>query len=1244
MANPDPASVASEQTSRAAAAADPHHSSSARVAVVYLIAGLLWIGMSDVILAGVGGLTTAGFLVSIGKGALFVLLSTCLVYTLCRREYGKSSRTMALLRAVVEGTTDAVFVKDCDGRYLLVNAAAASFMDRSVAEVLGCDDRELFNRPQAEQLMASDRAIMASGGVVTLEETLTSGSTTRTFQATKAPHFDSNGAVIGLIGISRNITDRIQVETALRETDARLRESQRIARLGSWSWEPQTNRVWWSDAEFELFGVDRLSFRPSFEAFLGLLHPDDRAIAISRVEAIQAGADAFANDMRIIRADGTCIWIHSQARVTRNAVGEVFRVEGTDQDITANRLAEDAVRESEQRLQAAVEVAGLGVIVVDYDLQTAELSHRAAEQFGLPPGTMALRAELHSRFHPDHVAELAKLIEGALDPAGSGRFALEHRVLRPDGTSRWLNVRKQVSFADGRPHRAVVVTADATERKRAESELRESEARYRLLFESNPHPMWVYDVSTFRFLAVNDAALVAYGYTRDQFLAMTIKDIRPPGEIERLELAVARTLPGLSRSTLWKHRRKNGTVFDVEIAGHDLQEGTGRSRLVLALDITERVVATEALKTSEARYRQLADMLPTAILVHADNQVLYGNPAMLRLIGASDSNELLGRNPFELLHESSHDIHRRRQNEMARTGMPLPGCEMLGLRCDGRTVPIHVVAAPVDGYGGPATLVAISDLTERDRSAALLRSVLDSVGDAILTIDVNGTVSSANKATERLFGYAELELLGANVSVLMPEPYLWQHDQYVANYLRTGVPEVIGIGREVEGRRKDGTVFPAELTITEFLRDGEKEFTGVLRDITARRQLEEQFRQAQKMEAVGRLAGGVAHDFNNLLTVINGYTELLLEGLTADNPAKPLLTAVHDAGDRAARLTQQLLAFSRKSVVEPQLIDLNELVAASTNLLCRLIGEDVTLLLLTHPSPIRVLIDPGQLEQVLMNLAVNARDAMPTGGQLTIETRLVEYRAVENMAVEQEAGAELLRRSLPSGLCASVRVTDTGCGMSANVREKIFEPFFTTKGLAKGTGLGLAVVHGVVQQSGGLITVDSKVGETTFTVLLPLASDETSALGASSSADTFIDPRGSETMLVVEDEEAVRTIVRVALEGQGYKVLTAPSGKEALDVIQANRGQVDLLITDVIMPEISGRELVEAARKTRPELRVLYMSGYTDDALDRHGLQGTDDHFIQKPFTPLSLARKVRAILDQAGGRTLMLMLLAGNF
>jgi two-component system, cell cycle sensor histidine kinase and response regulator CckA len=398
-----------------------------------------------------------------------------------------------------------------------------------------------------------------------------------------------------------------------------------------------------------------------------------------------------------------------------------------------------------------------------------------------------------------------------------------------------------------------------------------------------------------------------------------------------------------------------------------------------------------------------------------------------------------------------------------------------------------------------------------------------------------------------------------------------------------------------------------------------EEWIGVVDDVTEEQRLAEQVRQAQKMEAIGRLAGGVAHDFNNLLTVINGYSELVLSELAPDHPARSPIAVIRDAGERASGLTQQLLSFSRKQVLEPKVLDLNEVVSHADKLLRRLIGEDLSLGTVLDPNVPRVKVDPGQLEQVILNLAVNARDAMPTGGRLTIETG-------SQVVTEDEAAND---PEVRPGCYARLAVTDTGHGMTDDVKAQLFEPFFTTKEAGKGTGLGLAVVHGVVKQSGGHIGVYSEVGlGTTFRILLPAVD----AVPARLSAHALVVPgRGSETVLIAEDEGGVRRMARVALEAHGYTVLTASNGREAAEVAAKHNGPIHLLLTDVVMPEVGGRELAERLKARIGGLRVLFMSGYTDDAVVRHGVLEATSAFLHKPFTPLSLAKKIREMLDARG-------------
>jgi two-component system, cell cycle sensor histidine kinase and response regulator CckA len=391
---------------------------------------------------------------------------------------------------------------------------------------------------------------------------------------------------------------------------------------------------------------------------------------------------------------------------------------------------------------------------------------------------------------------------------------------------------------------------------------------------------------------------------------------------------------------------------------------------------------------------------------------------------------------------------------------------------------------------------------------------------------------------------------------------------------------------------------------------------GAIMDITEQKRLEEELRQAQKMEAVGHLAGGVAHDFNNLLTVISGSSEMLLQRLPPGDPGRDLVSEIRHAGNRAADLTQQLLAFSRRSVLAPRLLDLNESVRDSEKLLRRLIGEDVELKTYLAPELDPVKVDPVQLGQVIMNLAVNARDAMPTGGRLTIETR--------NCELDQASSAKIAG-AVP-GRYVALRVSDTGAGMTPEVQARLFEPFFTTKETGKGTGLGMAMVYGVVKQSGAFISVDSQPGRgTAFEIYFPATEGRPSAKPTPVQKPTAM---GTETILLVEDEDAVRTVVSTVLEQAGYTVLEASGARAAIDIVAAHSEPIHLLITDVVMPEIGGRELVERLAAVRPGLKVLYLSGHTDDVLIRRGVLDADVAFLQKPFKIAALTTKVREVLS----------------
>lgn len=515
--------------------------------------------------------------------------------------------------------------------------------------------------------------------------------------------------------------------------------------------------------------------------------------------------------------------------------------------------------------------------------------------------------------------------------------------------------------------------------------------------------------------------------------------------------------------------------------------------------VVERRKTDEKLVAGEKRYRQLVDLLPTAVFLQSQEKITFCNPAFLKLMCASHEREVLGKSPFDIVHPEYHSLVRERIARMYETRKQVPEVEMRIVRLDGKEVPVYSIATLVLNSGNAEILVAMTDLSERHH-------------------------------------------------------------------------------------------------------------------------LESQIQQAQRIEAIGRLAGGIAHDFNNLLTVINGYSELLTPGADPTTIEHVAVSAIREAGTRAASLTSQLLTFSRRAIVSPIVLDLNEQLRQSEKLLRCLIGEDILITLSLDPNLGRIKADPGQLDQVVMNLAVNARDAMPTGGQLRIETRATKLNLNGS---DDDCGPDSELKAF-----SELTVRDTGCGIAREDLQAIFDPFFTTKEPGKGTGLGLSVVDGIIRQAGGFILADSEVGKgSLFRIWFPVVNEPVSLTDTDSAATMS---SVIQTILLVEDEAAVRNVVQTGLESFGYRVIVAGSAVDAIQLMQVHGPEIDLLITDVVMPGMSGRQLSDQLRIQYPNLKILFVSGYTDDAVVRHGVEDSSDILLLKPFTPAELAQRIKTLFDDA--------------
>jgi PAS domain S-box-containing protein len=638
---------------------------------------------------------------------------------------------------------------------------------------------------------------------------------------------------------------------------------------------------------------------------------------------------------------------------------------------------------------------------------------------------------------------------------------------------------------------------------------------------------------------------------------------------------------------------------------------------------------------NETRYRALFENPVIGIRISSvaeGGRIVEANPAYQEMLGYS-LEELRERTIFDLTHPEDVEANRQLYAEM-RTGRHHSyQLEKRFVRKDGSVFWGRLTAYPLRDAEGQDThhIGLVEDVSERrqaqaavQESTARLQAVLNAALEGIVLIDPLGIIQMVNPSVQRMFGYLPEELLGQNVKILMPAPWREEHDGYLAHYKATGQARIIGIGRQVEGRRRDGSIFPLDLAVSEVRHGGEVFFLGTLRDITDRLRMEAEIRQNQKMEAIGRLAGGVAHDFNTLLGTIRAYSEMLLGMLPREGDSRRPVEQIHRAALRGAQLTRQLLAFSRRQEIQAQAVDLEKLLADVEVMLERLIGEDVILSRQVEPRLDLVWGDPGELHQVILNLIVNACDAMPSGGSLGLSLR--------NLAADQEIAVEGGR--LPPGAYVLLQVADTGIGMDEEVGKRIFEPFFTTKEPGKGTGLGLSTVHAIVRRSQGGIAVKSRPGHgTTFRIYLPSASQAAGGEPEPTAEPERGRPPGDGgkvqgTVLLVEDDDMFRGLLRQVLESQGYQVFAAENPARARELAAAHGHAVQLLLSDMVMPGGTGADLARQLAAVNPAMRVILMSGYTDDALARRAADpATADAFLEKPFATQDLLRLIRELL-----------------
>lgn len=1090
---------------------------------------------------------------------------------------------------------------------------------------------------------------------------------------------DAKGKVSRFVGTVQDITERKRAEAELLASETRYRLALDTVQLGTWHLEIASSRLTLDARCQRHWNVHHQEM--DIDPLMERIHPEDKELfrtMIQSVSSTEHPSGHFAIEHRVITAEGTIRWIavravvrYSGAEADRRAVSAA----GTTLDITKPRSAAVALRGQSRVFERIATAAPLHNVLDEITrFIESQIPDSLCSILLLDKDGERLRVAAASRLPAAYNAAIDGIRIGP-DVGSCGTAAWSGKTVIASDTQldpRWLNYREladrhglrscwsvpifaaaQASeFSSDRPligtfavYRSVPGHPDriaqlalasashlagvAVSSFRTLEEIRDSEARYSMISQitrsvtfamTHRRSKWTVDWVRPQFGLLS-------GYSKEEIDQLGWKCLIHPEDVGRVEQLFARLAVGEIVREEIRYCTKAGRTLHVQmharLLASDKEQGTA-TVIGGLLDISEFKAIEKSLRDSEERFH-------LAMLGANDglwdwnlktNEVFY-SPRWMSMLGYAPG-ELPGHIDtwVALLHPEDALNARAQMQNFLRAYLDKYEVEFRLRHKDGsyRNIQSRGFLSRVNGE--PVRVVGTNrDLTKRRiaelslrRSEEFLRRAQVMAHLGSWSLDVRTSLLECSEECSRIYGLVGNACVLADWEKLIhPDDRSRVHEALLAAL--KGVPLEEEHRLIVRGKTKWVSVKASIETES----DGSaSHLMGVTQDVSARRRLEEQLRHSQKMEAFGQLAGGVAHDFNNLLTVINGFSEMLLSETEPDDPRFDCTRQIREAGERAAALTRQLLTVSRRQFTEPRVIDLNQIVTRSETMLRRLIGEDIRIEAMLQENLPSIKVDPGQIDQVFLNMAVNARDAMPAGGRLTISTHRIE---IDSAGSSTEPHADL-----PPGRYVQLTISDTGTGMTEETKSRIYEPFFSTKGAGKGTGLGLATVYGIVQQNNGVISVESCPGEgTTFRIFFPACNAEPCSLDIPIRTGEAV--QGTETILLAEDEPQVRQLAAMSLRSHGYQVFDSDSGEAALEIAQNHRGPLDLLITDVVMPGISGTELSSRLRQLHPNVRVLYMSGYTDDAVVRRGVFTSVDDFIQKPFTPMQLVLRVQDLL-----------------
>jgi len=1026
-------------------------------------------------------------------------------------------------------------------------------------------------------------------------------------------------------------TERKGAEAAVKTSEERFRIAAESLTDVVYEWDLKEKLDWFGDID-GIMGYPAGGFHRTIDGWAAAIHPEDRARVKAAIEGQLKGAVPYAVEYRVRKKDGEWRWWSARGTALRDERGEPYKWIGAISDVTERKRVEEALRESEGKWHSLVTNAPDIIMNVDRGGQILFIN-RTVSGFRVED---TIGKSVYDFTSPENHDEIKRSIEKVFNTGEIAEYETEGSGA--EGKPVWYSTRVGPIKKAGEVVSVLFDSTDITVRKRLEDALRLNEERLRLSVNATEDGIWEWNIQTNQeYFSPRWCEIIGYSFDDPELIHTydTWASRIHPDDYDHVANSLKSHLEKRTKYDVdYRHRHKSGEYRWQNSKGKAICDESGKPIKMVGCisDITEHKRAEEALQESEQRFKAIFDHSNDGILL-ADmekKRFLTGNETICQMLGYSaDEIKDLGVmdiHPAEDLPYVIDQFGKQARKEVA-IAKDLPVA-----RKDGSVFYADVSAFPITLAGKPYLVGAFRDTTERKRVEETLRQseerfrvLFEQAADIILLMEISPeglpVIRDANSATVRLLGYDRDELIGQPVSIIEAAPDATK----VVEERREAVLSESGKKIfEAKHRCKDGTVRDFECSVTE-MQIGSKTFAiSVERDITERRSLEAQLIQAQKMEAVGLLAGGIAHEFNNILGGILGYASLMRLKMEPDHPFWGYVETIEKSSQRAAALTSQLLGFARKGKYDLRLLNLNLLAEDTLAIVRQTFDRAVTVEARLAESLPKVEGDTMQLQQVLMNLCINARDAMPQGGSLVLTT-----------GTEQVAeGDERIPPESKPGLYVLLSVADTGCGMDEETQAKIFEPFFTTKEKGKGTGLGLAMVYGVVKNHGGFVTVRSEVGRgSVFTLHLPAAEKpfdrRPEALAAPEKSRGAV---SDQTILVVDDEENIRFLARDILEGEGYRVLLAEDGARALEIYREHQGEIRLVVLDLIMPKLGGEEVFLKMKEMDPGVHVLVSSGYSQEGKAQEILSGGALGFVQKPFHVRDLISQVRQGLDGKGG------------